>query len=450
MKRSRPARLTVLGLAVAVFAWPAALAFVDLCRHSNGPIRDPADFRAFYCAGAAIDRGADPYRTEPLRTCERKTAATFGTPMRAGAVLPAPLPPYALAPFALLARLPFLVASTSWFFLGIATLFVTAFLVRRLTGIPLGAVLATLFLSEAITSIMLGQVVPLILCALCAAGLALRLERPKLAAAMLGLAMIEPHVALPAAAASFFFVPRARLPLGVCAIALAGLSVVTVAPATAFEYVSRVLPLHARSELTALGTQFSLSTWLWAAGLEPGRAIDLGELSYALACACSVFVAGCAVRRFDDGAYAAIVPPAFAVIGGVFIHVTQMVVAVPLGLAMIAGGRQRLLAVAAVVCLAVPLEFFVTLRAVNHRFNAAPPPPPRAFALATEPRPAERDLAEAAEMADERSNFAGGDRRTTAEMILTKVPTWFGVVTIAGLTALAGRRRIPAAALPSA
>ncbi|MGB8204982.1 MAG: hypothetical protein WCE83_09910, partial [Candidatus Baltobacteraceae bacterium] len=59
-ERMRPA-VAFAGAALAVLALLAALASPSL--------RPPAvlrDFNAFYCAGASIDRGADPYRAEPL------------------------------------------------------------------------------------------------------------------------------------------------------------------------------------------------------------------------------------------------------------------------------------------------------------------------------------------------------------------------------------------------
>ena len=71
------------------------------------------DFRAFYCAGAALDAGADPYRAEPLRSCEVAAWEAFPAGYPEVAV-PAPLPGYALTPFALLARLPYGVAAALW------------------------------------------------------------------------------------------------------------------------------------------------------------------------------------------------------------------------------------------------------------------------------------------------------------------------------------------------
>jgi hypothetical protein len=73
----------------------------------------PVDFNAFYCGGATAASHHDPYRTEPLRTCENEAR---GFPPGRGLqfAVPAPLPGYALAPFALLSRMPFRLASFVW------------------------------------------------------------------------------------------------------------------------------------------------------------------------------------------------------------------------------------------------------------------------------------------------------------------------------------------------
>src|SRR5271163_3337629 len=73
----------------------------------DGPVTDPIDFRGPYCAGTALDAGLDPYRIGPIQDCQRAALAVSGLRTSELHVLYAPLPPYALAPFALLAKLPF-------------------------------------------------------------------------------------------------------------------------------------------------------------------------------------------------------------------------------------------------------------------------------------------------------------------------------------------------------
>ena len=49
----------------------AIAALRDFARLGDAlPWNELYDFADFYCAGSAIDRGADPYRYEPLHRCE--------------------------------------------------------------------------------------------------------------------------------------------------------------------------------------------------------------------------------------------------------------------------------------------------------------------------------------------------------------------------------------------
>ena len=67
------------------------------------------DFPDFYCAGWALDRGANPYTYEPLHTCERRVNVgdTFRGQLFARnpwVAFPAPLPAYDFFPFMALGR----------------------------------------------------------------------------------------------------------------------------------------------------------------------------------------------------------------------------------------------------------------------------------------------------------------------------------------------------------
>ena len=167
--------------------WPLALAAgVVLCAAltwtasllwdygHDGPITNPTDFRAFYCAGAALDRGADPYRVEPLRSCERATLASAGLRMDVRKFLPAPLPPYALLLFALIARLPYRLATELWFALGIMALLIAILAVQRLSGLRPFVVAIALFGSLGFASLVYGQIVPFVVAAIVVAALAAR------------------------------------------------------------------------------------------------------------------------------------------------------------------------------------------------------------------------------------------------------------------------------------
>src|ERR1700688_3993719 len=72
------------------------------------------DYRAFACAGAIVGTGGDPYRAEPVRTCEHRRGLLAGRSDLTLLAVPAPLPGYALAPFALLGRLPDGLGAALW------------------------------------------------------------------------------------------------------------------------------------------------------------------------------------------------------------------------------------------------------------------------------------------------------------------------------------------------
>src|ERR1700681_1767086 len=96
-------RLAAVAAAVAV----AALFYF---RPEARPSALMRDFNAFYCAGAALDRGADPYRAEPLGSCERAPRPAWLNRAIPNLSTPAPLTSDALASFAALARPPYVFA----------------------------------------------------------------------------------------------------------------------------------------------------------------------------------------------------------------------------------------------------------------------------------------------------------------------------------------------------
>ncbi len=92
-------------------------------------IRDPSrlwlgrfDFRSFYCAARVLSTGADPYRYEPLRSCEAQL-----TELPSNGVVPAPLPPYAFAVLLPLTKLSFARANLVWVLLIVAAAMTFAF-----------------------------------------------------------------------------------------------------------------------------------------------------------------------------------------------------------------------------------------------------------------------------------------------------------------------------------
>ena len=319
------------------------------------------DFNAFYCAGAALDHGADPYRAEPLGSCERSPRPAWlnrGIPNLAA---PAPLPPYALAPFMALARLPYAPAATAWSLVILAAFALTVGAMRRLTGLPMSAIVAAFALGDAYAAWSLGQVAPIAVASIAIAGYFLARDRPQAAALAIAFATIEPHVALPAALALFFWSPRSRITLVVVAVALAALSIAVAGWQLNVEYVRQVLPAHALSEL-ANTRQLSLSSLLHRFGAGDALALRLGEISYAAMLVASVCAAPFVARRTSCPALLIALPVALTLLGGPFGHVVQVAAALPCALLLyVKAPFARTALGLAIVALAIPWVQFSSL-----------------------------------------------------------------------------------------
>jgi hypothetical protein len=346
--------VTARRLLVAALALALAV-LVAVAPHGLRLLSDPEDLRAFYCAGRTVLAHADPYLAEPLRSCEVRTAREAGLSPYPGLALPAPLPLFALLPFAALSPLDFNTVSTLYALLVMAATGATAILLARALHFPLVAAAFALGLG-AVAAALNGQIFPFVLLALCASAYALTRGNDLAAAAFAALTAVEPHVALAALAGLAYARPRTRAPLalaltlfGIVALAMGGLH-------ENLEYLLRVLPAHARSELHG-ANQYSLTTLLAEAGVAPGLAIAAGNVQYA-----TMFVLGCevarrAARALEAPELAVLLPPAFVALGGPFIHLTQIAVAIPAGIALLARfPRGRTLAGSALLLLAVPWQ----------------------------------------------------------------------------------------------
>ncbi|HEY4439271.1 MAG TPA: glycosyltransferase family 87 protein [Candidatus Elarobacter sp.] len=285
------------------------------------------DFRAFYCGGAAVAQHADPYLEEPLHGCERAAGPPSEPSFMRGIALPAPLPPYALALFVPFSFLPFTAAAALFGTLLLIANALAVALYARLTGassILLNLVFAAI---SATVTLYIGQPIPLVMLALAAAALLVRRERWWPAALCCTAATIEPHVAAAAFVALFVALPRMRIPLAASAAGAVALGVAAVGPAVALAYVRDVVPAHALAN--AYEWQFSLTSVLTSAGVAAPLAIRSGELMLAAMIACGVAIGYRFWKRTGDAAVLVLVPPAFAVFGGVHVHFQQLALAFP-------------------------------------------------------------------------------------------------------------------------
>lgn len=311
------------------------------------------DFRAFYCSGMTLREGHDPYRTQYLRACEVDRTDESYVQMLSTVTLPAPQPTYDIAFFSLASLLPFSLAKAFWGALIAASMFVTALSLIRLTRIPPAITLAALAISLMGISISLGQIVPLYLAAACGAALLLKEGKPQWAGAVAALALVEPHLGLPLCVSLALWERRSRLTLALGAGALAILGLAAAGLAENLEYFRTVLPLHALSELDSDG-QLSLSVILHALGMADARAVQIGTLSYLAVNALGIWAARSAAIRLESPALLVVLPAATAVVGGSFIHSTEIVAAIPLALLLVPQVRYRPLFVGALVLLAIP------------------------------------------------------------------------------------------------
>ncbi len=450
---------------LAALALLAVAALRDVARLGDAlPWRQLYDFADFYCAGAALDAGADPYRYEPLHRCEHRvdTGATYrNDPSR---VTPAPLPPYDFPPFMLAARLGYATARV----LDAAAIAaaVIAAIVAMAALVPLEAAALALLLPAGYVLLNAGQVVPFSLAALVFCGLALARGRDALAGVLGALVMIEPHLGLPACIALLLWAPRSRIALVATAAILLAAGTLTVGFAATLEYVSRVLPAQAAAEV-AHPYQYSLTYLLHTVGIPARAALVVGDASYAAMLILGVWLGRRLRDRLAHPELIVFVPAACSVIGGAYVHMVDLPFAIPAALVLACSlrGNARQIVTVALCLLAVPwipvwitkklflaalfvvaamllrlrpstpasLATFGGVAAAIYLLELAPPAP----LIATTPGTFRAsDLAGAAWIA-----YANALPHASLIWLAVKVPTWAALVATVVAACLAATRR---------
>src|SRR5580698_11179553 len=148
------------GVLIVALALLAIAALRDFVRLGDAlPWRQLYDFADFYCAGASLDGGADPYRYEPLHACEHRVNLNAAYQQDPARVVPAPLPPYDFPPFMLAARSSFSLARTID---AVAILLAVAAAVWGLTlvAVPWEVAELSLLLPGGFLLLAAGQIVP--------------------------------------------------------------------------------------------------------------------------------------------------------------------------------------------------------------------------------------------------------------------------------------------------
>jgi hypothetical protein len=348
MKASRGVLLVALALL-------AIAALRDFARLGDAlPWRQLYDFADFYCAGEALDRHADPYTYEPLRSCEHRVndSALFREDPRR--VVPAPLPPYDLAAFAVIARAGFAPARAID---AVAILLAIAATVWALAlcGIPLELAALALVLPAAYVLLNAGQVVPFALVALAFCGAALARGRDRVAGLFGALTLVEPHLGLPVCAALLLWTPRSRVPLAATGVVLAVVAALTSGLGGTVEYVWRVLPAQAAAE-TGYVYQYSLTSLLRVLGAPPSAALAAGDLSYLVAVGLGLWLGRRSAASLGRRELLAFLPAACSVAGGPYVHMVDVAFAIPAALVLATSlrGAPRTVAAVALCLLAVP------------------------------------------------------------------------------------------------
>jgi hypothetical protein len=310
-------------------------------------------FAAFTCGGQAVGEHRNPYLVEPLLTCERALPPYHYD--ATGTVEPAPLPPFVLAAFIPLARLPFNVAFVLFALLQIAAIAAAVWALDRLTNFGVPFIGAALLITALFRNIGFGEVPPIVIGVLCLAALLIARGRFRAGAVVAAVSLCEPHVAAPVLLAMFVAFPRTRLTLVAIGVALGLVSIAAVGLDTTVAYFSTVVPQHAASEVWA-NDQFSLTWLLHQFRIADAPALRIGALSYVVISALGIFAALRVAKRFARPDLVVLVPAAFAMIGGTFIHDIQLPIAIPAAIVLlrVLPQPQRPLVLLAIALLAVP------------------------------------------------------------------------------------------------
>jgi hypothetical protein len=344
LRRALPVALVVLGL----IATAIELAHSPYVR--GAPM---VDARGIICAGQAVDAGADAYATEPARTCEHAigVASVSDDPQ---AVMAIALPGFELPAFGLLARLPVDGALVVFALLVAAALAAAIAILIRAFGLPPALTIAALAFSAGFPSLSLGQLGTFELLAVVATAGALQTRRDPLAGLLGATALLEPHLGVFVGLALLIWVPRARLPFFAGALALAAIALASVGLPSQEQLLFRDVPMLAQAELHQW-QQYSaayLASWF---GASPRVALAIGSATTLVMLVTAAVWSGTFRARLPGAV--ALLPAACAVVGGTYIHYTQISVAIPAALVLLPLARTRAvrsLVVLALILLTIP------------------------------------------------------------------------------------------------
>ena len=331
-------RRALLWVGIGVIVFVAVIGVHDWRKPDASVMRAliGVDFPAFYCGGEVARIGADPYRLEPLRSCEQRVSPEDAS---AQGVLPAPYPGPTLAAFEVLSLLPYHDAKFVWASLLVAALLLSSVTLAELTGFPTIVVLLALAGFEGYVNLHVGQLPPVFIALLCLAAYFVGRGRHEIGAALCSLSMIEPHLGLPACVGMFVWLPRTRIVLIAAAAAYAAVSVAALGVPHNLEYLRVALPAQAHAEVPNMG-QWSLTHVLYLVGVNEKLALTLGGIDYVVMCAFGIIVGRRLAIALDAEEFVLLLPVAASLLGGSFLHGVQMAAALPAAFLLAARAKQ--------------------------------------------------------------------------------------------------------------
>lgn len=352
----RPRDLTVFGfvataVAIIFFLFFAARPTINASLHRGAAHPYPAvDFAIFYCAGAAIDSGRNPYLIEPLFGCEHRV---WPRGYLGGYAEPAALPGYAMLPFAALAKLPFAQAKLLWLLFSCVLSGIAVASGARLAKLSSAVVFALLFVPLALLNIPVGQLGPVLVASILASALLLRAGHVRTAGLVALATMIEPHIGLPVVAALLWFAPRTRLAILIGGAVLFAAHFATLGIPGGIRYFTQVLPAMSHAELAA-SDQYGTIWALHELGFSESAANAGADVLYALAIASSLVMVRIYLKRYSDLAFIVAVPAVLGLLGAPYLHDVELCGALALPLCALGITRHRLVWGFLAIALMVP------------------------------------------------------------------------------------------------
>lgn len=316
------------------------------------------DFKSFYCSARVVLSRGDPYSTAPLSHCESQSAPAPLFVTKPGEVLPAPLPGYVIAAFVPFALLPFPVACALWLLLSIAAIVAGAILFER-AGVgnawTIAVALAILFVADCLP---VGELPPIAFAGLALAVWGAREGRAWPLGIGVALTFTEPQIGIALFVAACALGKRTAFAAIAAAVVLGIVSLLVLGIAGNLEYVRVVLPAHLLSELPSV-LQYSLSWMLYRVGVSAGLSILAGRLCWLVMLGVTFAFARSSFARAQPH-IALLAAPAFAVVGGPFLHLDHIALAVPAAL-WLATTSPSPLRVAASIGLSIPVLYVFSI-----------------------------------------------------------------------------------------